>query len=212
MALCVALFLFQLSLDQYESTIWIYQLGAIPAVIAGNAKMAPELAGPVPTLATLATSMFLHGGVVHLAGNLLYLGIFGNNVEDALGHRRFLFFYLVSGILASLFHVYTDPTSEVPMIGASGAISGVLGAYMLLYPKAQVGVLVPVGFFLTVIRLPALVVLLLWFLFQFISNLFAATADGGGVAWAAHMGGFLAGIVLLLFLKPRRLPLFGNGR
>jgi len=211
-ALCVAVFLYQLSLDQRAATLWVYRMGAIPAVVTGELRLHPDVAGAVPPTATLVTSMFLHGGWLHIAGNMLYLWIFGNNIEDALGHGRFLVFYLICGILAALAHVVMAPASEVPMIGASGAISGVLGAYLLLYPRAQVGVLVPIGFILTVVRLPAVVVLVLWFAFQFLSNLFGGGAEGGGVAWMAHVGGFIAGMALLFLFKPRGLPLFGDGR
>ena len=211
-AICILVFLFQVSLDQRAALEWIYRMGAIPAVVTGEERLAPELAGSLPAVATLFTSMFLHGGFFHLAGNMLYLWIFGNNVEDALGHGRFLAFYVLAGVLAALAHILQAPDTTVPMIGASGAISGVLGAYLLLYPKAQVGVLVPIGFILTVVRLPALVVLVLWFAFQFLSNAFGGGAEGGGVAWMAHIGGFLAGMVLLLIFKPGRVPLFGDGR
>lgn len=211
--LCILVFIYQISLDERSATVWIYQMGAIPAVVTGELKLHPDLAGPVPALATLFTSMFLHGGFFHLAGNMLYLWIFGNNIEDALGHGRFLVFYLATGVVAALAHIGQAPGSEVPMIGASGAISGVLGAYLLLYPKAQVGVLVPIGFILTVVRLPAVVVLALWFAFQFLSNAFGGgSGEGGGVAWMAHIGGFLAGMVLLFLFKPSRVPLFGDGR
>jgi membrane associated rhomboid family serine protease len=210
---CVVVFLAQVSLDQRDATLLIYRLGAIPAVVTGELRLHPELAGSVPAQATLVTSMFLHGGFLHLAGNMLYLWIFGNNIEDALGHGRFLAFYLLAGVLAAGAHILQAPASEVPMIGASGAISGVLGAYLLLYPRAQVGVLVPIGFILTVVRLPAVVVLLLWFVFQFLSNAFGGSAgEGGGVAWMAHIGGFVAGMALLLVFKPRRVPLFGDGK
>jgi membrane associated rhomboid family serine protease len=212
-ALCVGVFLIQVGLDERAATVWIYRLGAIPAVVTGELRLHPDLAGTVPASGTLITSMFLHGGFFHLAGNMLYLWIFGNNIEDALGHGRFLAFYLAAGVLAALAHIYQAPASEVPMIGASGAISGVLGAYLLLYPRAQVGVLVPIGFILTVVRLPAVVVLLLWFVFQFLSNAFGGgSGEGGGVAWMAHIGGFVAGMVLLFLFKPRRVPLFGDGR
>jgi len=211
-AACVGVFLFQALLDQQAATAWIYRLGAIPAVVTGEVRLHPDLAGVVPAPATLFTSMFLHGGVLHLAGNMLYLWIFGNNIEDALGHVRFVLFYLIAGALAAGAHIFMDPTSEVPMIGASGAISGVLGAYLLLYPRAQVTVLIPIGFILQMVRLPAVVVLLLWFLFQFLSNLFASGQGGGGVAWMAHIGGFVVGIGLLFVFKRRDVPLFGDGR
>ncbi|MFA9462069.1 rhomboid family intramembrane serine protease [Thiohalorhabdus sp. Cl-TMA] len=212
-AVSVAVFLGQISLSEQAATVLIYRLGAIPAVVTGEVRLHPDLAGAVPAQATLFTSMFLHGGFLHLAGNMLYLWIFGNNVEDALGHFRFLLFYLAGGVVAALAHIYMDPVSEVPMIGASGAISGVLGAYLLLYPKAQVAVLIPIGIILQLVRLPAVVVLLLWFLFQFLSNLFASAQEGGGgVAWMAHIGGFVAGILLLFLFKRRSVPLFGDGR
>ncbi|HKJ87157.1 MAG TPA: rhomboid family intramembrane serine protease [Gammaproteobacteria bacterium] len=211
--LSVAVFLFQFfMLNQQDATIMIYRLGAIPAVVTGEVRLHPDLAAGVPAEATLVTSMFLHGGFLHIAGNMLYLWIFGNNVEDALGHVRFLLFYLIGGVVAALAHIYMNPTSEVPMIGASGAISGVLGAYLLLYPRAQVMVLIPIIIIFQLVRLPAVVVLLLWFLFQFLSNLFAGTQGEGGVAWMAHIGGFLAGIVLLFLFKRREVPLFGDGR
>ena len=211
-ATCIGVFLFQASLGREAAMVWVYRLGAIPAVVTGEVQLHPDLAGPVPASATLVTSMFLHGGLLHLAGNMLYLWIFGNNVEDALGHGRFLVFYLGAGILAALAHVWMDPASEVPMIGASGAISGVLGAYLLLYPRAEVAVLIPIGFILQLVRLPAVVVLVLWFVFQFLSNLFAAGQDGAGVAWMAHIGGFVVGMALLFLFKPRTVPLFGDGR
>jgi membrane associated rhomboid family serine protease len=210
-AACVAEYLLQASLSKDAALAWIYQYGAIPAVVTGEVGLHPEVRGPLPAQATLVSSMFLHGGLMHLAGNMLYLWIFGNNVEDALGHGRFIAFYLISGIVAALAHIASAPGSTVPMVGASGAISGVLGAYLLLYPRAQVTVLVPIGIILQLVRLPAVVVLLLWFLIQFLSNLFAGSGATGGVAWMAHLGGFLAGMVLLLFLKPRQTPLFGDG-
>lgn len=210
--LCIGVFLFQAGLAPETARLWILRLGAIPAVITGDLRLPPELAGGVPASMTLITSMFLHGGLMHLGGNMLYLWIFGNNVEDALGHGRFILFYAASGILATLAHIFSDPGSEAPMIGASGAISGVLGAYLLLYPRAQVAVLIPIGFILQVVRLPAVIVLGLWFLFQFLSNLFASGEGGGGVAWMAHVGGFFFGLVLLFLFKPRDVALFGDGR
>jgi membrane associated rhomboid family serine protease len=147
-------------------------------------------------------SMFLHGGWMHLLGNMLFLWIFGDNVEDRLGHLRFLIFYLLAGFAATLAQALADPSSTVPEIGASGAISGVLGAYLLLYPRARIVTLVFFGFFIRLVEVPALVFLPFWFLIQFISGLAAlATTSSaqGGVAFFAHIGGFLAG-VLLLFL------------
>ena len=132
----------------------------------------------VPPTVTVFTSMFLHGGFMHLAGNMLYLWIFGNNVEDAMGHGRFIVFYLLCGVAAVFGQVLQDPGSRIPMIGASGAISGVLGAYLILYPRARVLVLIPLGFFMQLVRLPALWVLGLWFAMQLISS--ALTSSEGG--------------------------------
>jgi membrane associated rhomboid family serine protease len=151
--------------------------------------------------------MFMHGGLLHIGGNMLYFWIFGNNIEDRLGHLRFFFFYLFCGIFAAYAHALSSPHSEVPMIGASGAISGVLGAYLVLYPRARVLVLLPLLFFITTARVPALVVLGIWFAGQLLSSLMAAPGSGGGVAFAAHVGGFVGGILLIrAFLHERRRP------
>ncbi|MBN2370803.1 MAG: rhomboid family intramembrane serine protease [Vicinamibacteria bacterium] len=155
-------------------------------------------------------SMFLHGGWLHILGNMLYLWIFGDNVEDRMGHVRYLIFYLLCGWTASYAHILSQPDSIVPSIGASGAIAGVLGAYMTLYPRARVVTLIPLGFFTQLVRVPALLFLGFWFLQQFLSgalSLTARTAETGGVAWWAHIGGFAAGVTLVwLFQKPRRRP------
>jgi membrane associated rhomboid family serine protease len=209
---CVVEYLAQASLPREQTMELIYRHGAIPAVLTGQKELAPHLRSPWPAEATLISSMFLHGGFMHLAGNMLYLWIFGNNVEDALGHGRFVVFYGASGLVAVGAHIYSAPDSTLPMVGASGAISGVLGAYLLLYPRAQVTVLVPIGIILQLVRLPAVVVLLLWFLIQFLSNLASGGGETGGVAWMAHLGGFVAGMVLLLVLKPSQTPLFGDGK
>jgi hypothetical protein len=160
------------------------------------------------SLVTIFTAMFLHGGFLHLAGNMLYLWIFGDNVEDALGHFRYLVFYLASGVAATLLQALLWPGSEVPNLGASGAIAGVLGAYFVLYPHARVVTLVPLFIFFPLVEVPAFLYLLFWFLMQFwmgSSSLFARAA-GGGVAWWAHVGGFLAGLVMVALLKPARRP------
>jgi membrane associated rhomboid family serine protease len=205
-AACVAAFLWQLSFDAPGRQAVIYALGVIPAVLFGQADLAPELAW-VPEAATPVTSMFLHGGWMHLIGNMLYLWVFGNNVEDAMGHARFLAFYLVCGLAAVLAQALPDISSEIPMIGASGAISGVLGAYLLLHPRARVLVLVPIGFVLQTLHLPALWVLGFWFVVQLLSTLLAAGGDGGGVAFRAHLGGFLAGMLLVQVFTRARVPL-----
>ncbi|MBA2491273.1 MAG: rhomboid family intramembrane serine protease [Gammaproteobacteria bacterium] len=203
-AACVLVFLWQISLGANQQAA-VYSLGLIPAVLLQGASLPPELT-IVPPLATVFTSMFLHGGWLHLIGNMLYLWIFADNIEDAMGHGRFVVFYLLCGIAAALAQALPAPGSEIPMIGASGAISGVLGAYLLLHPRAHVMVLIPLGFFSQVMRLPALLVLGLWFVLQLISELGAP--EGAGVAFRAHIGGFVAGMALITFFKHRRVKLF----
>ena len=150
----------------------------------------------------LVTSMFLHGSWMHLIGNMWFLWIFGNDVEDSMGRFRFLFFYVLSGLAAAAAQIAIDPASVVPMIGASGAISGVMGAYLVLYPRVRVYTLVPIGFFLTTIALPAWTMLLYWMAIQTISGLVSlAGASLGGVAFFAHIGGFVAGVVLIRAFK-----------
>ncbi len=165
------------------------RFGAVPYDIV-HLRAAAEAA--FPPLATLLTSMFLHGSLFHLAGNMLYLWIFGNNIEDRLGPVRFVLFYLASGVAAALTHILFQPGSRVPMIGASGAIAGVLGAYLVLYPHARVKVFVFLIFYIDVVSIPAGLVLGLWFVMQLLN-----VGMGGGVAWFAHIGGFLTGILLL---------------
>jgi membrane associated rhomboid family serine protease len=149
--------------------------------------------------------MFLHGGFFHLAGNMLYLWIFGNNVEDVLGHIRFLFFYIFSGIIAAYSHAITEAHSLIPMIGASGAVSGVLGAYMLLFPHARVHTLIFLGFFIQVVRIPAVIVIGFWFVIQIINGILSkGMLNQGGVAWFAHIGGFLFGLFTIKLWMPKR--------
>jgi membrane associated rhomboid family serine protease len=152
----------------------------------------------------LVTSMFLHGSWLHLLGNMWFLWIFGNNVEDSMGGPRFVAFYLLCGLAAALAQVALDPASELPMVGASGAISGVMGAYLVLYPRVRVFAMVPIGFFLTSIALPAWTMLVYWLVIQVVSGLVMLPgAEGGGVAFWAHVGGFVAGLVLVkLFARP----------
>ena len=147
---------------------------------------------------------------MHLAGNMMFLWIFGNNVEDATGHLGYLVFYVACGVAASWSHVLLNPASKLPMIGASGAVSGILGAYLLLYPRARVLTLIPIGFFFQTVLLPAGFFLGLWFLLQFFSGWLSLGGGGGGVAWFAHVGGFAAGIPLLLLLKKKRVKLFSR--
>jgi len=175
-----------------------YTMGVVPFDVIHNF-------GPIVAL-SFVTAMFLHGGPMHIASNMLYLWIFGNNVEDRMGRLRFLIFYLITGVVASLVQVFTSPNSRIPTIGASGAIAGVLGAYIVLFPKARVQTLVFLGYFARVAQLPALVVLGFWFVLQLFNGLLAiGVAQLGGVAWFAHIGGFIAGLLLVrLFVLGRR--------
>lgn len=159
---------------------------------------------PVHPLMTVLTSMFMHGGVLHIAGNMLYLWIFGNNIEDKLGHVKFVIFYLMCGTAAVYAHAVSEPASTTPLIGASGAVSGVLGAYLLLFPRAQVYTLIFLGIFIQVIRLPALIVIGFWAIIQFVNGLVARGMEQGGVAWFAHVGGFLFGLAVIKLMRPRK--------
>ena len=196
MAINVAVYLFQFNLSAPAEELFIFDYGLVPAWLTGSATLQPP-PGFIPRPLTLVTSMFLHGGLLHLAGNLLYLWIFGNNVEDRLGPARFLAFYLMGGILAALAFVVTEPATMVPMIGASGAIAAVLGAYFVLYPRAKVVVLIWFFFFVNFVRVPAVLMLGLWLLFQVLG------LGGEGVAWMAHIGGFVAGMALVRLFLPR---------
>jgi membrane associated rhomboid family serine protease len=205
LALNVAVYLFQV-VSGTGQEVWAWKFGLVPYELSGGAELTPQLSSP-PYL-NLVTSLFLHGDFMHLAGNMLYLWIFGDNVEDRLGHIRFVVFYLLSGLAASLFFVWTAPHLEVPLVGASGAIAGVLGAYLVSYPKARVATLIFFGFFVRVVYIPALVVLGFWFILQLLSGLptVGSGDPSGGIAFMAHIGGFVAGI-LLVWVMAKRKPL-----
>ncbi|MBA3563724.1 MAG: rhomboid family intramembrane serine protease [Gammaproteobacteria bacterium] len=206
LGLCVLVFLWQLSLGSGpDAQAAVYAFGVIPAVLLGPLDL-PAGVAVVPPVATVFTSMFMHGGLLHLGGNMLYLWIFADNVEDTMGHGRFLVFYLLCGVAAVLAQALPDPSSQVPMIGASGAISGVLGAYLLLFPHARVLVGLPLGFYLHTMRLRAVIVLGIWFLFQLLSS--AGDTGEAGVAFRAHIGGFVAGVLLIPLFAPGRVGLF----
>jgi membrane associated rhomboid family serine protease len=190
----------------------VCELGLIPGDLLGRLPEGHELPlGPgmvcvttgTPVWHTSLTSMFLHGGWFHLLGNMWFLWVFGNNIEDAMGHARFVGFYLLCGLLAAAAQVASAPSSPVPMVGASGAISGVMGAYLVLYPRVRVHTLIFLGIFLTRVTLPAWIMLLYWAFLQMLGSLPAlAGAHPGGVAFMAHLGGFVAGVVLIrLFAK-----------
>jgi len=205
----VLAFLYQLSLQATDdpgalkaAQAFVFEFGLIPCRLTGTCVAPSDFPSPI---VTIFTSMFLHGGLFHIVGNMLYLWIFGNNVEDTLGHGRFLVFYLLAGVGAALAQTAVGPTSKVPMIGASGAVSGVLGAYLILFPYASVLTLVTFGFFIRIVRIPAMIVLGFWIVVQFLNGLITfGVGERGGVAWFAHIGGFLAGLVLLALLRPRR--------
>jgi membrane associated rhomboid family serine protease len=215
----VLAFLYQLSLGidsrgpgAGAAEAFVAEFGVIPCRLTQSCPDALlRLADDFPhPWVTVVTSMFLHGGLLHIGGNMLYLWIFGDNIEDTLGHGRFLVFYLASGVAAAIGQALVNPSSTVPMIGASGAVSGVLGAYLLLFPHATILTLFTFGFFIRFARVPALVVLGLWIVLQLVNGYltFSAQAMGrgeiGGVAWFAHIGGFLAGMVLLFLFRPRQ--------
>jgi membrane associated rhomboid family serine protease len=189
----------------------VCELGAIPGGLLGT--VAPDVAVQVgpgvecvvgkPGWYTLATSMFMHGGWFHILGNLWFLSVFGDNVEDSMGPVRFAVFYLLCGVAATLAHIVSSPASAVPVVGASGAIGGVMGAYAALYPRAPVHMLLPLGFIFTRIVVPAYAMLGYWFLLQVIGGIPALHGVGAGVAFWAHVGGFLAGIALIPFFRVR---------
>lgn len=191
----------------------VCELGLIPGELTGALPPGTRfpmgeglvcLTDPGRQYSHVVTSMFLHGSWMHLIGNMWFLWLFGNNVEDSMGRGRFVVFYLVSGLAAALAQVFTDPASGIPMVGASGAISGVMGAYLVLYPRARVFTLVPLGFLLTSVALPAWVMLVYWLVIQLVSGVAAYGGAVGGVAFWAHVGGFVAGLVLVkLFARPR---------
>jgi len=207
-ATCILVFFYQASLPPQPGEALVFQYGAIPALIFGRADL-PEGFVSIPPYATLLTSMFLHGGWMHLIGNMLYLWVFGNNIEDVMGHAKYIVFYLACGILAAMSHALTDTSSAVPMVGASGAISGVLGAYGLLFPRAHVLVLIP-GLGMT--RVAAGIVLGMWFVMQLLSGGMSIGSQGGGVAFFAHIGGFIAGMALIGLFKRPDVPFFAPDR
>jgi membrane associated rhomboid family serine protease len=201
-AACVLVQFYQWSLPPQAEHRFVLAYGAIPAVLFGTARLPPELA-VLPAWATLLTSMFLHGGLMHLIGNMVFLWVLGDNVEDALGHGRYVAFYGLSGVAAALTHAALEPASTVPMIGASGAISGVIGAYLVLHPRSRIKTLV----LRFIVDLPAFVVLGLWIAFQLVS-VYMSGASGGGVAWWAHIGGVVAGAILIAPMRQKGVPLF----
>ena len=198
----VVVFLVQLSLSEPALEAFVFYFGMVPAAVAHA-----DVAALRPSAGSLSflSSMFVHGGLLHLIANMWTLWIFGDNVEDRMGHTRFLLFYLLCGLLAGGAHFLSDPASTVPTVGASGAIAGVLGAYFILFPRSRVLTLIPIFFYPLFIEIPAFVYLGFWFVGQLFSGSLA-TGGGGGIAWWAHVGGFVAGVVLFSLFLRRRLP------
>ncbi len=202
----LAVFAYELSLPDIALQEFVIRWGMIPRVITSPGSFPREVLAVTSGPWSLVTSLFVHMGWVHILGNMLYLFIFGDNVEDLLGHWRYLAFYVASGVSASLIHVIFNPTSLVPTVGASGAVAGVLGAYFVNFPRSRVLALIPIGFLLPMVEVPSIVFLFLWF----ITNLFSGMASlgvqaQGGVAWWAHIGGFVAGMYLSVVWRRRRV-------
>lgn len=190
-------FLYEVQLGPAALEGFIFEWGLIPAELAGDPSIAWR---------TIFTSMFLHGGWFHIINNMWVLFIFGDNVEGHMGGLRYLIFYLLSGVAAVLLQTYVLPSSAVPMIGASGAVAGVLGAYLILFPRSRIASLVPILFIFTIIEIPAILFLVFWFVSQLYSGLFAIQGGGGsGIAWWAHVGGFIFGVVMVFFFRGRTI-------
>ncbi len=196
----VLIFLYELSLGSGLGE-FIMRFGVIPLKVSYYSQ-ASDLTF-INTFFPFISSMFLHGGFIHLIGNMWFLWIFGDNIEDKLGHFKFIAFYFLCGIIASSVHVFFNSQSEIPCIGASGAIAAVLGAYMVTFPRARVVTIVPLFVFIQIIELPAVVVLGFWFVIQFFNGAISITAStsGAGVAWWAHIGGFIAGVIILYIVR-----------
>ena len=196
----VFIFLYELSLGS-DLAIFVHQYGVVP-VKATHYFQTPNLSLK-ETFFPFLSSTFLHAGFIHLIGNMWFLWIFGDNIEDRLGHVKYLCFYILCGAIASSVHVFFNSQSQIPCIGASGAIAAVLGAYMVTFPRARVTTIVPIFFFIQIIELPAVIVLGFWILIQFFGGTVSSTASasGGGVAWWAHIGGFVSGIILFTTIR-----------
>lgn len=197
----IAVFIYELSLSQSGLNALAVNYGVVPRrlfnLVEGQSNF-------VPAVFPLFTSMFLHGGWLHLLGNMLYLWIFGDNVEDRLGRGRFILMYLSAGALGALAQVWANPMAAEPVIGASGAIAGVLGAYFVTYPRAKVFTLLPIFFFFTFVEIPAFIFLFIWFLTQWLSGYLTLGVSGNMVAWWAHIGGFAAGAAAMFILAPAK--------
>ncbi|UCD17363.1 MAG: rhomboid family intramembrane serine protease [Candidatus Zixiibacteriota bacterium] len=200
-AINVLIYLYSLPMSARGYQIFLFQFGLIPFEVTHLTELTPQFS--VPILLTPFSSMFLHGGFMHLAGNMLYLWIFGNNIEDYLGPVKFILFYVVSGLAAAFLFIIFSPSSQIPMVGASGAIAGIMGAYIVLYPRARIVTLLFLFYFIRLIHVPASVVLGFWFVYQLFMSA-AAAGGGGGVAWLAHVGGFVFGYAWFRFVAARK--------
>jgi membrane associated rhomboid family serine protease len=199
-AVNIGVFIYQYFYLPQGPAYLIRALGAVPHDLFHSPAPGPRSLLPAPL--TVVSAMFIHGGWLHLLGNMLYLWIFGDNVEDRLGHGRYLVFYLACGVIAALVHAFIFSQSNVPCVGASGAISGVLVAYLIFFPRARVSTLFVIFIFIRIVRLPAAVLLGVWIVLQIISGMQSLTAAAGGVAWFAHIGGIAAGVLLSLIMRP----------
>lgn len=200
-AVNVGVFINELQLSPSELRHWVGQFGMVPAQISQMLRSGLPDAG---VIASLFSSLFLHGGWLHLIGNVWFLWLFGHSVEYCLGHFRFLLFYFTCGIIANLTQFAFDPASTVPVIGASGAVSGILGAYAICFPRAKIQTLVPLFFIFTIVEIPAMLFLGVWFFYQLQGGAVSAGMAGAGIAWWAHVGGFLAGVLMNQFLIKRK--------
>ena len=203
----ILIFFYQIGLEEDARASLIFDYGFKPSHFFSYGN---QLYFEVSPLLTIFTSMFLHGGILHLLGNMLFLWIYGNNIEDSMGHTKFLIFYLLCGFAAALLQAIISIESSTPMIGASGAVSGVLSAYFLLFPKARVLTLLILFIFITFIRIPAGILIGFWFLSQII-NAYFNDPNSPGVAWYAHIGGFLMGLFLIPFFKKKKFKFFSSG-
>jgi len=219
---CAAVFIYELTLGELDRTVFFYQFGLIPSEIAQGIDyqllLEPtggtiDITSPIPGWATMFTSMFLHADWLHFGSNMLFLWVFGDNVEDRFGHFKYLLFYLAAGVAATGLQIAIDTSSQIPTIGASGAIAGVLGAYLMLYPFSRIRTAV-IFFFIVFVRIPAFLILGFWFLLQFFSGLgsLGPSSQTGGVAYWAHIGGFLFGIIIvIIYLAATRQSIWPRG-
>jgi membrane associated rhomboid family serine protease len=205
-AICALIFIAQISGTSDDQRIFIYAYGAVPAVVTGREFLPPEIR-TIPSWMSLISSTFLHGGWLHILGNMLFLWIYGDNVEDNMGRFRFAVFYLICGAVASLTHVMIDPSSTTPLVGASGAIAGVMAAYLMMFPRARIRVIMIILIFIRFTYFPAFAVIGIWAVLQVIAVPQSLSSDGGGVAYFAHIGGFIAGLALTPLFKKRGVTL-----